>query len=149
MLVGLDTNVLVYAEQVGDPARYAMANTLIGVLEPDECVLPVQVLGELYNVLTRKAGRTRAAAAEALQFWQGLFQTAYADEDVFRDALALAVDHRLQIWDAMILATSQAVGCEVFLSEDLQDGFIWRGMTVINPFAPEAADRLKGLLRGL
>jgi predicted nucleic acid-binding protein len=36
----------------------------------------------------------------------------------------------------MLAAAAQAQ-CRLFLSEDLQDGFIWRGMTVANPFAPE------------
>ncbi|KAA2237899.1 PIN domain-containing protein [Salinarimonas soli] len=71
-----------------------------------------------------------------------------ADEGAFDDAMHLAGSHGLQIWDAVILATAAGAGCALLLSEDMQDGFVWRGVTIANPFAatvhPLLADRLKG-----
>ena len=46
----------------------------------------------------------------------------------------LAVHHVLSIWDAVILSAAAAAGCRLLLSEDLQDGFTWNGVTVVNPF---------------
>jgi predicted nucleic acid-binding protein len=34
----------------------------------------------------------------------------------------------------MLAAAAQA-GCRLLLSEDMQDGFTWRGVTIRNPFA--------------
>lgn len=50
-------------------------------------------------------------------------------------ATDLALDHGLAIWDAVIFAAAAEVGCRLLLSEDLQDGFTWRGVSVVNPFA--------------
>jgi predicted nucleic acid-binding protein len=50
-------------------------------------------------------------------------------------AADLATDHRLGIWDAVILTAASHAGCRLLLSEDLQEGFTWGGVTVVNPFA--------------
>jgi predicted nucleic acid-binding protein len=47
----------------------------------------------------------------------------------------LMLDHGLAVWDAIILATAAEAGCRVLLSEDMQDGFTWGGVTIVNPFA--------------
>jgi len=52
------------------------------------------------------------------------------------NATDLASDHGLTIWDSVILAASAEAQCRLLLSEDLQDGFTWGGVTVTNPFAP-------------
>jgi predicted nucleic acid-binding protein len=63
-------------------------------------------------------------------------------------AMDLAADHDLSIWDAVILAASTDVGCRLVLSEDLQDGFAWRGLTVANPFAGKAHPLLMVIVQG-
>jgi predicted nucleic acid-binding protein len=50
-------------------------------------------------------------------------------------AADLATDHQLSIWDAIILSAASQAGCRLLLSEDLQDGFTWGGVTVVNPFS--------------
>jgi predicted nucleic acid-binding protein len=56
MRCSLDTNVLVYAEGFGDEVRVSAARHVLERLEPDDVVIPVQSLGELFRVLTTKAG---------------------------------------------------------------------------------------------
>ncbi|HEV2396631.1 MAG TPA: hypothetical protein VGS27_06805 [Candidatus Sulfotelmatobacter sp.] len=46
----------------------------------------------------------------------------------------------------MILSAAAAGSCRLLLSEDLQDGFTWNGVTVVNPFAAKKHDLLTGLL---
>ncbi len=55
MRVSIDTNILAYAEGVGDVARRDAAVDLLTRLPPEDVLLPVQVLGELFRVLTGKA----------------------------------------------------------------------------------------------
>jgi predicted nucleic acid-binding protein len=45
----------------------------------------------------------------------------------------------------MVAAAGEA-GCRLLLSEDLQDGFVWGGVTVVNPFAPALHPWLADLL---
>ena len=57
MRVGLDTNVLAYAEGVGDEARRKSAEDLIATLAGLDVCVPVQVLAELHRVIRTKGGR--------------------------------------------------------------------------------------------
>jgi predicted nucleic acid-binding protein len=63
-------------------------------------------------------------------------------------ATDLASDHGLTIWDSVVLATSAEAECRLLLSEDLQEGFTWRGVTVTNPFAPTLHSLLASLRTG-
>ena len=63
-------------------------------------------------------------------------------------ATELATDHQLSIWDAVILAVASQAGCRLLLSEVLQDGFTWGGVTVVSPFAPARHPLLEALLGG-
>ena len=61
-------------------------------------------------------------------------------------ATDLAADHRLGIWDSVMVAVAAEVGCRLLLSEDLNDGFSWRGVTVVNPFGAMRHPLLGALL---
>jgi predicted nucleic acid-binding protein len=61
-------------------------------------------------------------------------------------AADLASHHQLGIWDAVVLATAADAGCRLLLSEDLQDGFTWAGVTVANPFSLSPHPLLAALL---
>lgn len=135
MKVALDTNVLAYAEGVNDAHKRDVVLELVRRLPPDAAAIPVQVLGELFNVLVRKAGRSRAEARDALLGWHDTFATVPTAPEVMLAAADLATDHNLSIWDAVILTAASRAGCRLLLSEDLQEGFTWGGITVVNPFA--------------
>jgi len=65
-----------------------------------------------------------------------LFAVAPTTDNVVLATLDLAIDHRLKIWDSVILSDAAEANCRLPLSEDLQDGFPRHGVTVANPFAP-------------
>ena len=136
MRVALDTNILVYAEGLNGAGRRADAIAAIEALSEDEIVLPIQTLGELFVVLTRKAGRTAAEARAAIRRWEDAAVTVPTDAGVLADAAELVVAHRLSFWDAVIVAAAAASGARTLLSEDMQHGFVWRRVAIRNPFAP-------------
>ncbi len=135
MRIALDTNVMAYAEGLGDETRCAAAITLIEQLPADLVLLPAQTLGELYRVLTGKAKREATEVREVILGWADSFVVADSSWTAFQSALDLAADHGLQIWDALIMSIAAENHCRLLLSEDLQNGFTWRGVTVVNPFA--------------
>lgn len=135
MRVALDTNILAYAEGVNGADRATAARDLVQRLPADDVVLPVQVLGELFNVLIRKAKWTPDAARTAILSWHDAFAVIDTSMGIMAAAADLAHDHQLGIWDAVILAAAAEGGCRLLLSEDLQDGFTWHGVTVADPFA--------------
>jgi predicted nucleic acid-binding protein len=133
MYIALDTNILAYAEGVGDAERCRNARKLVGRLPLERVILPAQTLGELYRVLTGKARRESGQAREAILGWADSFAVADSTWENFQAALDLATDRQMQIWDALILAVAAENRCRILLSEDLQEGFTWRGVTVVNP----------------
>lgn len=144
--VAFDTNILAYAEGVNGAQKRAAALALLRQIPAGNAILPAQTLGELFNVLVRKAGWDASAARAAVLGWHDAFEVAETSATVVLDALELAVDRRLGIWDAIILAAAAQAGCRLLISEDLQNGFTWRGVTVANPFLGEQHPLLATLL---
>lgn len=133
-LAALDTNVVVYAEGFDDIDKMQRAHRLIAALGPTRIVMPTQVLGEAFNTFRRKGMKSERFARTAVENWRAQTNVHAAGADVFDAALDLATNHNLQFWDALILATSADARCRLLLSEDLRDGFVFRGVTVANPF---------------
>ena len=146
MSVAVDTNVLAYAEGINGEARQAAARAVLRRL-PETAIVPLQALGELFNVLTRRAGWSADRARAAILAWRDSWALAPTSEPAMLSAIDLAADHRLSIWDSVMLSVASEAGCRLLLSEDLQDGFSWGGVTVANPFAAQQHPLLASLLR--
>jgi predicted nucleic acid-binding protein len=144
--VALDTNILAYAEGVNGADMKRTALDLIEKLPENAVLLPVQTLGELFSLLVRKAGRAPSKARNAIMSWQDAFSLIETSAEVMLAAADLSTDHQLNIWDAVILSAAAEGGCRLLLSEDLQEGFTWKGVTITNPFAPKKHELLAALL---
>jgi predicted nucleic acid-binding protein len=123
-----------------------LALDLVGGLPQGSVILPVQTLGELFQVLVRKAGRSRSGARSAILSWRDAFPLFETSAATMLAAADLAVMHQIGIWDAVILSAAAEADCTLLLSEDMQDGFIWQGVTIANPFARAKHPSLKALL---
>jgi len=146
VIVSLDTNVLAYAENVNGPAKKRVALDLLQRLPPESTLIAVQALAELFSVLVRKAGWSRERARDAVSSWGVSYPLIETSSSVVLLAAELSVRHQLGWWDAVILSTAADARCRLFLSEDLQEGFTWSGVTVINPFAPRRHPLLDAVL---
>ncbi len=147
MLLALDTNVLAYAEGLNDAARRVAAVSLLRKLSPASVCVPAQALGELFYVLVKKAGITPREARAAILRWYDQYSLIETSSTVLLSAMELSSQHRLRIWDAIMLAAASFAGCRLLLSEDLQDGFTWNGVTVVNPFSKTPNALLAALLQ--
>ena len=146
MRAAVDTNILAYAEGVNGVVRRQAALEILRRLPTPATVIPVQALGELFNVLVRKTGRSAAEARTSVVAWATTFPTANTTRSALVAAAELAAAHRLGIWDSVMLAVAAEDGCGLLLSEDLQDGFSWGGLRVVNPFAAPRFPLLDALL---
>ncbi len=152
MRLAIDTNVLAYADRVGqsegDLNKATKALHLLHTLNTKAIrpVIALQSLAELYQVLTRKLGLTGAEAQARVVDWRDLGEAVGTCEETLDVALELASYHKLQIYDAIIMAAVVEADCDLLLSEDMQDGFAWRGLVVANPFAATLEPRLARLL---
>lgn len=134
MRLALDTNILVYAEGVNGEDRKSTALSILRGFGEFEVIVPVQALGELFTVLTRKAKWPAEQARSAVLGWSDAYQVADTTPAVLIEAMELATTHRLSFWDSVMLATAAQADCRMLLSEDMQSGFTWRGVTVRDPF---------------
>ncbi len=134
MRIALDTNILAYAEGIGDDKRCNKAVSLVENLPSSLVLLPAQTLGELFRVLNKKAKRDSEETRDAILNWADSFDIMDSTWSSFQAAFDLSTFHKLQIWDALILSVAAENRCRFLLSEDFQNGFTWKGVTVINPF---------------
>ena len=49
-------------------------------------------------------------------------------------AIEIKSKYALQFYDALMLATAEAAGCDTVYSEDMGDGVVYEGITVKDPF---------------
>jgi len=131
----LDSNILVYALGVNGTVRREQATDFLDGLDSQDVVVPVQALGELFTVLTRKSRWPSDAARAAVFKWSAAYQIADTTPEILTEAMEVAVSHQFSLWDSIMVATAAQNGCQLLWSEDMQDGFIWRGVTIRNPFA--------------
>ena len=135
MRVAFDTNILAYAEGIDDDARRDAAISLMERIPQLTTFLPAQVLGELFTVLVRKGGYMAQKAQETVLGWAESYSVIDTSQAVLFSAMDLAAAHKFSIWDAIILAAAAQGDCRLLLSEDMQQGFIWNGVTIANPFS--------------
>jgi predicted nucleic acid-binding protein len=148
--VALDTNILAYLAGVSrdarDDAKIDQTRDLIARLGSGVSLLaPAQTLGELFVVLRRGEASADEARAVLIEFAQA-FGSSASEPKTIVAAADLVVDHKLQFWDALILTAAADAGCTLLLSEDMQDGFVTRGLTVVNPLRDSLNTKLVALL---
>lgn len=135
MRFALDSNIILYSEGVNDPGRSSLAQNLIEAMDGLPVIIPLQALGEVLSIFTRKLALSKASAVLKLQSWQDDYQTQETNRPIFYDALELVSKHDFQLWDGVILAAASYAGATFLFSEDMQDGFVWQGTRIVNPFA--------------
>ncbi len=146
MRAAFDSNVMIYAESHSEDPRCQVARNLVAYVDINAVVIPAQALAETVYWLLSKARKSRAEAAESATYWRGMFRVEATSDAVLASAFEVMVDHKLQVFDAIILATAAEAGADVLLSEDMQHDFHWRGVTVVNPFHVEHHTLLKTLI---
>ena len=146
MRVTFDTNILVYAADSKSGEKHLVASDILHRASDADCVLTLQVLGEFFNVVTRKAKCDPAEAEGFVEDWRAVFPVFAADEGCLADAMGAVSEHRLPFWDAMIWAAARRAGCRLFITEDFPDGRAVGGVTFVNPFEEHNAVLLAAAL---
>lgn len=128
-----DTNVFAYLFDDNEPVKRDMARAVVAE-HRRQIVVSTQVLLELHSVCTRKLGMDRAAAHAAVRPVAG-FPVVGADRELILDAMLLAEEAQLSIFDAAIIAAARRGGCATLLTEDLAEGRTFGEVRVENPFS--------------
>jgi predicted nucleic acid-binding protein len=137
----VDTNILLYSLDL-EPAQHVKAEIATRILTSADLVLSVQVLQEFYVQAThcrRPDALPHDIAVRLIQKWLR-FRIQDVTAGILVSALSLKERFQVSYWDAAILAAAKAARCKELLSEDLNHGQNYDGVTVVNPFlgAPSA-----------
>lgn len=132
----LDTNVLVYAYDASDPVKQHIAQDLVRRAVAGEIVTSTQVLAEFAATLLHKFS-TPAAPADVSAILDALepIKAILPDGHTVRRAVEAHAQYGVHFYDGMILAAAERGACVRILSEDLNAGQSYFGITVENPFA--------------
>lgn len=134
----IDSNVFVYLFDETAPRKRAKAEDLIGqALLAGSGAVSWQVVQETLNVLTRKLARP-LAPDDARRFMNGVLAPLWRvmpSAAIFERAIDLQARTQYSFYDALIVASALAQGCDRLYSEDMQDGRSIDGLIIVNPFA--------------
>jgi predicted nucleic acid-binding protein len=131
--VFVDTNILLYSEDLADPVKHQAARAWLRELWLRRCGrISSPVLDEFY---TRHGGQThcppgRSRRGAPLSRWQP-WRT---DQATVENTWAIESRYQLGFGDALIVAAAQQQGCACLLSEDLSHDRQIDGVRIISPF---------------
>jgi predicted nucleic acid-binding protein len=133
--VFVDTNVILYSVDSSEPEKQPVARSWLRALwQARAGRLSVQILQEFYANVTRlKSGLDQIearAAVETLGSWNPLT----IDPSLLNAAWDIEDRFGFAFWDSLIVAAAHRTGCTHLLTEDLQDGQIVDGLTIVDPF---------------
>jgi len=132
----LDTNVLAYAYDDGEPRKQSIARRCVRRAILGEFVISVQVLSELAATLLYKfAIRVPAEEMTIILDVLSPVRVVQPDKELVRRAVEAHAQYGVHFYDGMILAAAERAGCGRILSEDLNAGQEYFGVKVENPFA--------------
>lgn len=143
--VFVDTNVLVYARDVGEAVKQPVAADWMAQLWSSRSGrVSVQVLNEYFVTVTLKLKpglpcKTAWRDVTDLFAWKPV----PTDTAVLMKTRAIHEQHGLSWWDAQIVAAARLAGCRHLLTEDLQDGQEIDEVVVVNPFAHSVDEVLR------
>ena len=128
-----DTSILVYAQQADSKADRARALFSRGGK------LSVQVLNEFAAVSRCKQRRDWREIDEAIDDVLAVVNPPLVlTHELHTAARALAEDHGLSFYDALIVAAAIEAGCDTLFTEDMQHGRRIGGLAIVNPFLESA-----------
>jgi predicted nucleic acid-binding protein len=144
LTVFVDTNVLLYAEDRADEAKFEAARGWLRELWLRRVGrLSTQVLNEFYVNATRRVKPAMPpgdARAEVRRYQR--WNPWVVDHATVETAWAVESRYGLNYWDALMVAAAQQQGCAMLLTEDLQHDQRIDGVRIVNPFVlgPEALE---------
>jgi predicted nucleic acid-binding protein len=142
--VFVDSTTLLYTQDIRYPEKQKLSTAwLKSLLTSSRLILSLQVLNETYAVVRRRPefAHWRSEVLPFLLDSLGWITPPLTGETMV-EAWRLEDRYRIGFWDALLLASANAADCDYFLSEDLNDGEVYGGVTVVNPFRHSCQDVL-------
>lgn len=131
----VDTNVFLYRVS-SDPLDAEKQAIAVRILQADDLFVSVQVFQEFYAQATRPSRPDALRHDEAVALIESWKRFSIQDITLgLLDAALIAKDRwQLSYWDAAIIEAARLSKCDTVISEDLNAGQSFEGVTVVNPF---------------
>lgn len=133
----LDSNVLVYAASA-DPRDAARKTRALELIADSDFGLSAQVLQEFYVAVTRKL-RPPLPPEQATELVAGyrVFPVVWTDFPLIISAIENSLRYGISYWGGAIVAAAAVLRAPILYTEDLNDGQVYAGVRVVNPFVRE------------
>ena len=133
-MIFLDTNVLVYASTEQDARKRSIAELLIDEsIRNGNGAISFQVLREFANVMFKKFGQAADEVRRTLSIFGDLPRVPES-EDLLDRGMEIKERYGIPFYDALIVASAEAAGCDTIYSEDMADGAVYGSVHVVDPF---------------
>ena len=130
-----DTNILIYAASWQDERKKKIAMDLLNhalQVNHDGCISS-QVVNEFCSQMLGKLKMSREVVDGFLDVFRPL-QGCDVTYDLVRHAVMVQAECQWSYWDALIVSAAERCHCHEIVTEDLNDGQLYRGMRAVNPF---------------
>ncbi len=133
----IDTNVLVYAEASDVPLKQRAALALLKSLYVEGLgVLSTQILQEYCNVALKKLKLPAQYVRSQLDLYEQ-FEVVQVTPAIIHAGLDIHQTRSVSFFDAIVLASAHASGCNVIWTEDMNAGEVVNGVSISNPFSTD------------
>jgi predicted nucleic acid-binding protein len=134
----IDTNLLVYVFDFGEPEKQRAALKIVDELQlGQKGCLSIQSLSEFINATTRGASpilKIEEALKQIEDFIEA-FPVFLLTPTIVLEAIRGVRDHSLAYYDAQIWACAHLNQIPIIFSEDFSDGQSIEGVRFVNPFS--------------
>ena len=140
----VDSNIIIYAHDPGDPQKQIKAKTFLRQLEAKgELTMSVQTLHEFYSRATKPNRPPALSHTEAQKIIDDLLLTATVyrlEPAITAVALNAITRYQMSLWDALIWAVAKEYGETVIYTEDTQSQPEIEGVRYVNPLLEPSTD---------
>ena len=133
-MIFLDTNILVYVSTEQDARKRSISELLIDEsIRNGNGAISFQVLREFANVMFKKFGLAADEVRRTLSIFGDLPRVPES-EDLLDRGMEIKERYGIPFYDALIVASAEAAGCDTIYSEDMADGAVYGSVHVVDPF---------------
>lgn len=115
------------------PSKGAPVLSLQRLWANPQYLISGQVLNEFANVAMKKLALTEEEVLAYITEFRCI-KTVETRSCLTDRALGVKKEYGLQFYDSLVLATAEAYECDELLTEDLNEGQVYGGVRVVNPF---------------
>ena len=133
-MIFLDTNILVYVSTEQDTRKRSISELLIDEsIRNGNGAISFQVLREFANVMFKKFGLAADEVRRTLSIFGDLPRVPESEALLDR-GMEIKERYGISFYDALIVASAEAAGCDTVYSEDMEDGAVYGSVRVVDPF---------------